>query len=593
MDEGQFTKGNTDILLFHRPYRVSPPYFTTSQLTALHFLTTVVFGRTSNSEQLLDFGVMMTDSDPFPLPSDQVEEYAPDGQPNEQFMKNEEFVQNEQYLHDDQFVQGVANDVLNQINNEINGSINQAEENNLLWPVLPGESGEGLPYAPIDWPYPGDIWTWRVGRRFNSSGYFQDRFLYLPKRLGKQSFASKNAVANYISKEFPDADIDSFFASFAWKIPAKIESTAKEETVSVPCVNPPLDGEATVQEEKKEEDSGRRKRRKSGTALLSTPQAKQNGNISSSRPKRAKPVRAEIPPPTPKLTKKKGAKSSSTTKRTKGNETTISSTPKRKTRRSSKPSIPNDEGGAFSMQESMVDPIPEDFDNYLNSLEDILTQPVSETQVPSDTIESSVIQNEMAEARSRLSSLLAMDFPSLVSSDHIFELTTLASKLRSDPNMNAEQLVKLKLVEEITSFSEVFLESRELIEQVDEFFATLEAKKAKVASLKNEYSELRDKADQLQSQVDSNLSTVQEIDNQIALLQSRRAELTNAIQTNKAAKVELTSAQKMVANAIPRVVHEIQLANAKIPDLELKKTNAMKREAEILAKFAPLHGFSV
>lgn len=542
-------------------------------------------------------------SDPYPLPSDQVEEYVPDGygtpasvseQQNEQFLQNEQivhiaqFVQNEHFAQDDLFGQ---DDVPNESNDQ--GAVPQTEENNLLWPVLPGESGEGLPYAPIDWPYPGDIWTWRVGKRFNSGGYFQDRFLYLPKRLGKQSFASKNAVANYLRSQFPDADIDAFFASFAWKIPVKIETTAKEEPASVDRENHPQDEKVTGQEEKKEESSSLRKRRRSTTALSATPtQAKQNGATSSSTPKRAKQVRAKASP-TPKKTKKGGAKLSPTPKRTSQNGAAVSSTPRRKTRHSSKPSVPNDEGGTFSMQESIIEPIPEDFDNYLNSLEDILAQPVSENQGPSASTDFYTSQNEMAEARSKLSSLLVMDFPSLVLSKHIFELTTLASKLRKDPSLNAEQLVKLKLVEDISTFSEVFLESRELIEQVDEFFATLEARKAKVASLKNEYNELKEKADQLQAQVDSNLMTVQEIDHQIALLQSRRVELTDAIHTNKAAKVEVASAQKMVASAIPKVVQEIQLANAKTPELELKKTNALKREAEILAKFAPLQGFSL
>ncbi|KAF2285400.1 hypothetical protein GH714_003509 [Hevea brasiliensis] len=410
--------------------------------------------------------------------------------------QNEEFPQDGQFVQSDQFVQ-------TDVPNESDAGAHQVEDNNLLWPVLPGDSGEGLPYAPIDWPYPGDVWTWRVGRRFNSSGYFQDRFLYLPKRLGKQSFASKAAIANYIQSEFPGSNIDAFFASFAWKIPVKIQPPAKEEPAISTLENPQQDEKVAGQEEKKEEnfDSGWGKRRRS----------------------------------------------------------------KRKTRHSSRQAVPNDEGGVFSTEESIVEPIPEDFDNYLNSLEDILTQPVSETQgLSSASMDSYTAQNELAEAR-----------------------------IQKDPTLNAEQLVKLKLIEEISSFSEVFLESRELIEQVDEFFATLEGKKAKVASLKNEYNELKEKTDQLQSQVDSNLLTVQEIDNQIALLQSRRAELTNAIETNKEAKVEVTYAQKMVANAIPKVVNEIQLANSRLPELELKKKNALKRESEILAKFAPLQGFSL
>lgn len=141
------------------------------------------------------------------------------GQQNEQFELNEQFVQTDQIVQSDQILQ-------NDVPSENNGGTHH-EEHNLLWPVLPGDSGEGLPYAPIDWPVPGDVWTWRVGKRFNSFGYFQDRFLYLPNRLGKQSFASKTAVANYIQSQFQGADVDAFFASFAWKIPVNIQALAK------------------------------------------------------------------------------------------------------------------------------------------------------------------------------------------------------------------------------------------------------------------------------------------------------------------------------------------------------------------------------
>uniref|UniRef100_A0A2C9W8H1 DUF7081 domain-containing protein n=1 Tax=Manihot esculenta TaxID=3983 RepID=A0A2C9W8H1_MANES len=539
----------------------------------------------------------MSDSNPFPISSDQVQDYATGhggygspvsmaGQQNEEFPQDGQFVQNDQLLQSDQFMQ-------NDVPNESDGGTNNVE-NNLLWPVLPGDSGEGLPYAPIDWPYPGDVWTWRVGRRFNSSGYFQDRFLYLPKSLGKQTFASKAAVANYIQSQFPGSDIDAFFASFAWKIPVKIQPPPKEEPAISVLENALQDEKVAGQEEKKEENlhSGLGKRRRNA---VSTPkQATQNGATSSSTPKRTKQSRAKSSP-APKGTKNKLSptpKRTRQTKQTNQNGTAPSSTAKRKTRHSSRRNVPSDKGGVFITEESAVEPIPEDFDNYLNSLEDILTQPVS-GNLSSASMDSYTAQNEMAEARSKLSSLLVMDFPSLVLSNKISELANLASKLRKDPTLNAEQLVKLKLIEEISSFTEVFLESRELIEQVDDFFATLEAKKAKVASLKKEYNELKEKTDQLQAQVDSNLMTVQEIDNQIALLQSRRAELTNAIETNKEAKVEVVYAQKLVANAIPKVVNEIQLANSRIPELELKKTNAVKRESEILAKFAPLQGFSL
>ncbi|CAI0559492.1 unnamed protein product [Linum tenue] len=65
------------------------------------------------------------------------------------------------------------------------------------------------------------------------------------------------------------------------------------------------------------------------------------------------------------------------------------------------------------------------------------------------------------------------------SSKNFTELLALASKLRNDPRLTAEQLVKLKLIEEMSSFREVCHESRDIIVQIDRHYGTLEANKAK------------------------------------------------------------------------------------------------------------------
>lgn len=100
----------------------------------------------------------------------------------------------------------------------------------MLMPVSPEETGEGLPYAPENWPNPGDTWGWRVGKRVSQAGHFLDRYLYLPKHLprneasggkGAFAFASKLSIERYIQTTFPGADVNAFFASFSWKIPAK------------------------------------------------------------------------------------------------------------------------------------------------------------------------------------------------------------------------------------------------------------------------------------------------------------------------------------------------------------------------------------
>ncbi|XP_058105260.1 uncharacterized protein LOC131248808 isoform X2 [Magnolia sinica] len=90
--------------------------------------------------------------------------------------------------------------------------------------VGPSESGEGLPFAPQDWPNPGDKWKWKVGNRKSASGFWIDRYLSPPDRIQKahsrsQRFASRPAVINFLKKEFPGTDVDAFFASFSWKVP--------------------------------------------------------------------------------------------------------------------------------------------------------------------------------------------------------------------------------------------------------------------------------------------------------------------------------------------------------------------------------------
>ncbi|KAK4388586.1 hypothetical protein Sango_2465200 [Sesamum angolense] len=106
------------------------------------------------------------------------------------------------------------------------GSADKLQENGLnLYPVSANGSGEGLPYAPEDWPNPGDKWGWKVGRRTSISGFYLDRYVYLPSRLHetghKKKFASKLSVKQYIRAKFPHTDIDAFFASFSWRIPSK------------------------------------------------------------------------------------------------------------------------------------------------------------------------------------------------------------------------------------------------------------------------------------------------------------------------------------------------------------------------------------
>lgn len=125
------------------------------------------------------------------------------------------------------------------------GSTTSSKESDL--PVVFDSSGLGLPYAPEDFPEPGDKWGWKVGKRVGVSGHFLDRYLYLPDRLHKEiklggltgvisgkCFASKASLERYVMETFPGTDINAFFSSFTWKIQAANIRGNKE----IICDNP-------------------------------------------------------------------------------------------------------------------------------------------------------------------------------------------------------------------------------------------------------------------------------------------------------------------------------------------------------------------
>ncbi|RRT82863.1 hypothetical protein B296_00003990 [Ensete ventricosum] len=126
------------------------------------------------------------------------------------------------------------------------------KENRLVAvPVVACSSGLGLPYAPEDWPCPGDRWRWKVGSRKSSSGHWVDRYLYAPPTCPKSAgsrrhgngFPSRVSVEEYIRKEFPDADVNAFFSSFIWRVPCADFTPQKGPFFGLPsslCIFCPL-----------------------------------------------------------------------------------------------------------------------------------------------------------------------------------------------------------------------------------------------------------------------------------------------------------------------------------------------------------------
>lgn len=110
-----------------------------------------------------------------------------------------------------------------------NGNSSQSMENGHPEPVPQETSGEGLPYAPENFPNEGDNWRWRVGKRVAITGHYLDRYIYPPEKYRhfekglsiRAGIGSKLSLKRFVQNAFPKADVDAFFASFIWKVPSK------------------------------------------------------------------------------------------------------------------------------------------------------------------------------------------------------------------------------------------------------------------------------------------------------------------------------------------------------------------------------------
>ncbi|XP_068479395.1 uncharacterized protein [Phaseolus vulgaris] len=443
-----------------------------------------------------------------------------------------------------------------------------------LQPVSPYSSGEGLPYAPEGWPNPGDVWGWKVLSRTNKAGYFLDRHLYLPKSLQtsssrRHSLRTKPDVERYIESNFPSMAIEAFFDLFSWQIPST-EKTPTKAVQSMP-ITPPVKP-LQIEEDTTEEISTKRKLKRR-TKVCSQPSRK----ISRLRVR----VGQSLSPDQDAnnildlcLLDNEVAKVDATEifygniDCQKGSGMQISGE-----------KYPN------------VTTVLENFDDYLDNLEDLLVMPHSESSSDHMAPSTNTMDNQTIECcKKKLSSLLAGDFPSLVSCNNaVIEVAMLASQICKDATLSADQMAKLKLVEEIPLASVAFHEANGNIVKADRFLGDLEAKKSKVLSLKLDY---KDKVAQIQSEIERNSAAIQEIDDQIQKLQSKRKEICGALESMQERKVELTCGEASVANSILTLVGEIQHGLSEKSKWERKKANSVQRVAEIQEKFTTLRGLT-
>ncbi|KAI3469582.1 hypothetical protein Pfo_026245 [Paulownia fortunei] len=457
-------------------------------------------------------------------------------------------------------------DVSEYTNSSTNG---MGKDDSTLRPVPPGASGEGLPYAPVDWPSPGDVWTWKVGNKINSSGCYTHRFLIVPKRLQESPsrkiwLGSKPSITRYLQSEFPEADVDAFFASFTWEIPAEIRSIRKAKNRPSRRAMPSKEAEWGSQ-------NFRRTRNSAKKCILLT----------------AEDTTTSMGVHLPGVSADQLSSDSTANKKDQAFDPDAAICPvKNAAGQSALGCKPQD---SKSLADYLAEMTSEDFEIYLNSLDDILSESVS--RAPNSV--APVLQMEdFAKAREELSSLLAMGVPSLITSNKLSEVTNLSSKLQYDPYLSPGEFSMLNLIQEIPLASKDFLDAKRITAEARKFFMELEASIAHVSELKSDYILSKGKIALLQAEDASASSTIQEIDEQIAILQSRRAILAEVVKTNQKKIADLASTQKQVFDSVPKIVNEVQMANSERSQWELKQKEAAKQEAEILAKFAPLEGFS-
>ncbi|KAK7308049.1 hypothetical protein VNO77_41640 [Canavalia gladiata] len=503
------------------------------------------------------------------------------------------------------------------------------EKTSNLPPVSPFTSGDGLPYAPEGWPNPGDVWGWKVGRRMTKSGYFHDRYLFLPKSLQTASrkagsFQSKPDVVRYLKANFPNMEIEAFFALFSWQIPSAEPSPTKvgillpaEEEVDfyfypfsfcdpfILCfllfdvygllavqsvsITPLMKSLETG------EGNGTQRKLKRKAHLCSQPTRK-SLRLFQLRPHSPSFVQDAIDVIDLCYINEEAPEDLKDASDYELDQSPGSSNGHREDSLVAVCNLVDSNKGSDMQTPGEKQPnitILENFDDYLATLEDLLVLPHTETSPSDPGTPASTVEKEMTEScKKKLSSLLAMDFPALVSCNNVVEVAKLASQIRKDPSLSVDEVVKLKLVEQFPLVTEAFLEAQGNIDEADKFFADLEAKILKVSCLKNEYKELKDEVSQIEAAIDKSSLAIYEIDDQIFQLQSKREDMSNALETMQKRKNELTSRQTMVANSIPTSVNDIQLGLSEKPKWEMKKAICDQRVVEIQEKFITLRGLT-
>lgn len=201
--------------------------------------------------------------------------------------------------------------------------------------------------------------------------------------------------------------------------------------------------------------------------------------------------------------------------------------------------------------------------------------------------------DDYGEARSRLSSILSLDFDHLLlDPDNLARTLHLSTALKENSSFNPFQLTMLKMIEDIPLLSEDILEFKELNMEIRTLFSELESNILRVACLWTKYRDSKITLCDLQVDVCANLYAARMLDNQVSQLQARRVELANLLESKKNAMIDLIAAQKQIDESLLKASDDKQVEN----DLKKEGGSAEKQPmiddwAKILTGFHPLKDF--
>ncbi|XP_074325946.1 uncharacterized protein LOC141663989 isoform X2 [Apium graveolens] len=411
------------------------------------------------------------------------------------------------------------------------------------------KSGVGLPYAPENWPNPGDVWTWKLGKRISTGGFYRDRCVFLPPRLHqkgkKKYFDSKNSLITYLQSEFPETDVDAFFQTFTWKVPARFNNFREEVQVTP---HP-----RKVHPRSKSERNGETICRRSWKLVMPKASSKKRLRFS---PKEVKDIIDLSSWST-------GIRSCELI-----GDNSKSATDSENIRASSRQNTDsqNSTDGTYCHIPKVIPStsIPNDIDMLIDSADNMLSRSLL---ISSDA-----------------------DIPVMHSSIKLPGIMHLWSLLKTEPKINATRhgILKLKLIDEIPLAWKEFLENKKILEAAGELSEDLKSNIERVTTLENQYNEAKGYEYICQKELESISLNIENFDEKISALKSKRDKLATAADVKKKGADMLISKQKKAAECLSKVVHEVEMGKKRRQEWELKKKMSEEQKAKVLSKFDPL-----